>query len=147
MAQKVLSCFNACTAGQGGPAGGAGPAGGMLSSGGAGLSADELPVTSLLELAPLYTVEGEEGCSGCSKSRASCARARVSARRPIDHRPPSISRKANVHAPPPRSPPPPNNNNTGAAEAAERYQELTAEFERVYGAKPDLFARAPGERP
>ena len=53
MAAKVLSCFNACAVpGEGataGQAGGARPA----------HSADELPVTSLTELAPVYTLEGE----------------------------------------------------------------------------------------
>lgn len=33
---------------------------------------------------------------------------------------------------------------TGAPAATLRYRELTAEFERVYGGRPELFARAPG---
>jgi hypothetical protein len=52
---KVLSCFNACAVvGDGATGGqsGASPA----------ASADALPVASLTELAPVYTLEGEGSC-------------------------------------------------------------------------------------
>lgn len=73
---KVLSCFNACAVGDGATAGhsGASPA----------ASADELPIASLTELAPIYTLEGEVAVAvavggvdvacGCMRWRGSCAK-------------------------------------------------------------------------
>lgn len=73
---KVLSCFNACAVGDGATAthSGASPA----------VSADELPIASLTELAPIYTLEGEEGCvSRCRRVACTDHAQRNHARDPV----------------------------------------------------------------
>ena len=54
---KFLSCFNACAVGDVAMGDGAGQNPGASPA----ASADQLPIASLTELAPIYTLEGEGG--------------------------------------------------------------------------------------
>jgi len=125
---KVLACFNACAVGDGATAehSGASPA----------ASADELPIASMTELAPIYTLEGEGGCwpwllGGVERRRMRAWLMRAKTKRSREKEKAVCLNSQTTTT-------------TGAPAATLRYRELTAEFERVYGARPDLFARAPG---